>query len=317
MKKILITGSNGLLGSNLVRYFSQNPDYIVFSTSRSPSVNPPTVDFIQTDLLNSNSANKIFSRFRPDIVINTVSLVNVDQCEEDPGLANKLIVKTTENVTKSADRFNCRIIYISTDQIFDGKKSMYKETDFINPINVYGQTKSQAELQTLQSNQNPTIIRTNFFGWSPTGHIQTFGEWIFNSIKEKKPMNLFTDYYFTPIEITFLAEAIDTLISSQAFPQYTIPQYTGLFNIAGSQRCSKYDFGMCMGHELEKTNICEFDPTLITPTTLKSAKFKAPRPQDLSLSTEKFNHTFKTKLPSLSESIVRFCKTIPEGRNQR
>jgi len=297
MIKVLITGSNGFLGSNLVRFFAVRSNYKVFSTSQKPSIDPIRENFLQGDLLDSSFIDNLFSRSYPDVVINTVSLVNVDQCEEAPGLAKKITVDTAENIAKASKRFGCSLIYISTDHLFDGKKSFYSEEDTPAPVNVYGKTKLRAETITQEIVRDAVIIRTNFFGWSPQGHLSTFGEWVYNNLKEQKPMNLFTDYYFTPVEVTYLAEAIQTVAESD---------FSGIIDIAGSERCSKYEFGITLAE------ICGFNPNPITPTKITSGSFKAPRQQDLSLSTMKYQELFHKNLPGLKTSLKRFADNIPE-----
>jgi dTDP-4-dehydrorhamnose reductase len=288
VKKILITGSNGFLGSNLVHYFSQQIGYQVFTTSQRASVDPGLSNFHEGSLLDKIFVNRLFSAIKPDLVINTVSLVNVDQCQEQPALAHKITVQTAENIAQVANRYGSRLIYISTDHLFDGKKSLYTEEDFPNPVNMYGITKLLAEKKNQQFDPGSIIVRTNFFGWSPKGHAPTFGEWLYNNLKEQIPMNLFTDYFFTPIEVTYLAEAIQTVAESN---------FSGIINIAGSERCSKYEFG------IELAKICGFDPGHIHPTKIVPDSFKTPRQQDLTLSVEKFRKIFKMDLPNLHQSI--------------
>jgi dTDP-4-dehydrorhamnose reductase len=200
----------------------------------------------------------------------------------------------------AANEHKCRMVHISTDQLFDGRNSMYTEESFANPMNVYGMTKLFAEHIVSEKSNKAIIVRTNFFGWSPAGHPPTFGEWVYNSLKDKKPINLFYDYFFTPIEITYFIEALETVINSGFF--------YGIINIAGDTRCSKYDFGM----EMAKT--CDFDSYPITPTSMKNAPFVAVRPEELSLSTSKYRRIFKKELPTLRQSIERFCKNKPEGK---
>jgi len=297
MIKVLITGSNGFLGSNLVRFFAVRSNYKVFSTSQKPTVNPEIENFIQGNLLDNSFINRLFSTIHPDLIINTVSLVNVDQCEENPDLAYKITVETAENIARASNLYKSRLIYISTDHLFDGKKLMFTEEDNPAPVNVYGKTKLLAENRTLKHVADAVIIRTNFFGWSPAGHPSTFGEWVYNNLKEQKPMNLFTDYYFTPIEVTYLAEAIETIVASS---------FSGVINIAGAERCSKYEFGITLAE------ICGFNPSPITPTKITSGSFKAPRQQDLSLSTMKYQELFHKNLPGLKTSLKRFADNIPE-----
>ena len=295
MVKILITGSNGFLGSNLVNFFSRQPDFQVHSTSQRSSVDPGIKKFYQGSLLDKRFVDDLFSAIKPDIVINTVSLVNVDQCEEQPALAYDITVRTAENVARSAQKHDSRLVYISTDHLFDGKKSMYTEEDTPTPVNEYGKTKLLAEQKTRASAPDSILIRTNFFGWSPKGHPPTFGEWVFNHLRDHHPMNMFTDYYFTPIEVHYLAEGIYTVIDSD---------FSGIMNIVGSERCSKYTFGMRLAE------LAGFDSSVITPTKVVADSFKVPRPPDLSLSTKKIEQHYQKHMPGLDECLKRFLEGL-------
>lgn len=294
--KILITGSNGFLGSNLVRFFSTKREYEVYGTSQHPSYFPELRNFIMGDLLDSAFVDSLFSDIKPDIVINTVSLANVDLCEEDPELAYELTVRTAKNVAQAAKRCGSRLIYVSTDHLFQGDRPLYSEDDMPAPVNVYGKMKVEAELISVQIHSNTVIVRTNFFGWSHRHHTQTFGEWLYSSLNKKNPINLYTDYYFTPIEVTYLAEALDIL---------AVSDFTGIINIAGSQRCSKYEFGITM------SEVFGLDPSGIHSCKIEISTFKAKRQKDLSLSTGKFRRIFCRNLPDLKESIQRFYNNRP------
>jgi len=294
--KILITGSNGFLGSNLVRFFSAKREYEVHETSQHHSYFPELSNFIMGDLLDAAFVDSLFLAIKPDLVINTVSLANVDLCEENPKLAYELTVRTAKNVAQAAKRHGSRLIYISTDHLFEGNKSMYSEIEMPAPVNVYGKMKVEAELISREIHSNTVIVRTNFFGWSHSHHTQTFGEWLYSCLNKKIPINLYTDYYFTPIEVTYLAEAIETLATSD---------FTGIINITGSQRCSKYEFGITM------SEVFGLDPSGIHSSKIEISTFKAKRQKDLSLSTEKFRKIFGRNLPDLKESLQRFYNTKP------
>ena len=291
--KILITGSNGFLGSNLEHFYSNKEEYDVFLTSQNTCYNPQLDNFIQGDLSDGAFVDKLISTVKPDIVINTVSLVNVDLCEDDPKLADKITVQTAKNVAQSVQRHGSRLIYISTDHLFKGNRSMYSEDDMPMPVNEYGKSKLEAELKSIVFNPDTAIVRTNFFGWSHDSHPATFGEWVYDNLKQQTPMNLFTNYYFTPIEVTYLAEAIETVAKTN---------FTGIVNIAGTERCSKYEFGMVLAE------VFGLDDSSINPYEISANSFKAKRQQDLSLSTEKFERIFNRKLPNLREGIQRFYK---------
>lgn len=289
--KILITGTNGLLGSNLVKFFSSKKEFEIFSTSLHSSL---FNNFIPGDLLDDQFLKSLVKQVSPQLIINTVGPVNLELCEEDPGYARKTAVETAINIASHAKEQNVRLIHISTDHLFDGKSSMYSEDSMPAPVNVYGKVKLEAEERVLQLLPEAIIVRTNFYGWSPPHHTTTFGEWIFNSLKNKTPIKLFTDYYFTPIEVTYLAEALEEVAMSD---------FHGIIHIAGSERCSKYDFGIAL------SKIFALDPVSITAGLMDPAIFKARRQKDLSLSTEKFKRIFKRGLPGLREGLLRFYKT--------
>jgi dTDP-4-dehydrorhamnose reductase len=294
MTKILITGSRGFLGSNLVHFLSTNKKYEIFSTSRTGnSEGQKNERFVRGDLLDRAFVDNVISTIKPDIVINTVSLVNVDLCEEKPALAEKIIVDTARNLAESLSKQDCRFIQISTDQLFDGQKMMYSEDDLPAPVNVYGTMKLKAENTVRHLVPGAAIIRTNFFGWSPRYHPPTFAEWIFNSLRDKTPITLFTDLYFCPIEVSYLIEALDLVMVSE---------FGGIINIVGSKRCSKFEFGMALARKFG------FDTSTITPSKMQPDSFKARRQGDLSLSIKKYEQLFGQKTPGLEDSLSRFYR---------
>jgi len=293
MTKILITGSRGFLGSNLSHFFSGNKQYDIFRTSRSGKTGVKnTEQFFLGNLLDTAFVEDLISTIEPDVVFNTVSLVNVDLCEENPAMAEKIIVDTGRILAETLPK-KCHLIHISTDQLFDGQKPMYTESDTPAPLNVYGAMKLKAEDTILRVNPHAAIIRTNFFGWSPEYHPPTFAEWIYDNLVQKKPITLFTDLYFSPIEVTYLSAALESIMHAG---------FGGILNLVGSERCSKYAFGMALA---EKFNL---DPSTITASKVLPGSFKAKRQMDLSLSTRKYETLFGQQLPGLEENLSRFYK---------
>lgn len=297
MQKVLITGARGFLGSNLVFLLSKNERYSIFLTSRSePSGNHYSEKYYCGDLLDKTFVNRMIAKIEPDIVINTVSLVNVDLCEENPALAEKIIVNTSRNLANSLSNLDCRLIHISTDQLFNGEREFYSEDDIPSPLNVYGRLKLDAENIVQEAKPEVAIIRTNFFGWSPPRHPPTFAEWIFNGLNEKKPMTLFTDLFFSPLEVSLLIESLQDVMKSD---------FSGIVNIVGSERCSKFDFGIALASTFD------LDDSIIIPSKISPEFFKAARPRDMSLSINKFRKIFNRDLPDLRTSLARFFLNRP------
>lgn len=292
MKKILITGCNGFLGSNLIRFLS-SPDYQIVGTSLNENLENKNFLFKKGDLSDPAFTKSLIQSINPDIIINTVAWTDVDACELQPEKAYQLNVLTAENIAKAISNEKTKLIHFSSDQLFDGLQSFYSEKSVPKPINVYGKTKLEAESVCLSYHKNTIVIRTNFFGESPKNHKPSFAEWIFNSLNEKKEMKMFTDIFFNPIEVSLLVKAIEKTFSSE---------YSGILNIVGNERISKYDFGVRLGEKFG------FDTSLIVPSKSTEFNFKAARPLDMSLSTKLYENLFNYQLPSLEDSLNKFVE---------
>jgi len=183
--KFLITGSTGFLGSNLIKFFNSK-GYEVLGTYHREPPNLIGPVYHQGDLLDKFFLNSLISREHPHVVINCVGMVDLNVCEENPSLAEQANAKTVENLAEACTLNKVRLIHISTDHLFDGMKSYYTEEDKCQPVNQYGLSKREGEKRCLTKAPGSVVIRTNFYGWSFFNHPPTFGEWLYNSLKEKK-----------------------------------------------------------------------------------------------------------------------------------
>ena len=285
--KLLITGNNGFLGMNLADHFISR-GFEVLGVDLAERPIDERVRYMKADLADEGEANRVFADLLPEAVINTAALVDLDQCEKDKVLARRVNVKTAENIASLAKKHQARLLHISTDHLFPGDRPYYKEEDKPAPLNNYGKTKLEAEKAVSSEHPEAAVIRTNFYGWSYPGHRPTFAEWLLEGLKNGNPLDLYTDFYFTPIEISFLCEALQEVLGSK---------FAGILNVAGAQRCSKYEFGMTMA------KIFDLDDSNVRPVTFKDKELSVKRQTDLSLSIDKFRKLFKTRLPDIKEGL--------------
>lgn len=218
--KILVTGGDGQLGKAL-RQVLPNEDAF-FSTRK---------DF---DITNRKQTVLQITSVRPSIVIHTAAYTDVDGCEKNKELAFLVNVKGTENVALACKRIGSLMFYISTDYVFDGKKSRpYKEDDKPNPLSVYGKTKLQGE-EIVKKLQRHFIIRTAWLFGAGKNFVQT----ILNLTKEKQEIEVVNDQIGSPTYALDLAKMIYKLIYDLKDKNY---EY-GIYHITNDGKCSWYEF---------------------------------------------------------------------------
>lgn len=278
-KKILILGSTGLLGVPL-SIFLQNSGYnVVRHGLRNKS------DY-NSDMTNYKEVDKILSEVKPDFIINLVALTDVDKCEENPHTAYLINVRPVENIIKwFLNNKSClKLIQISTDQVYDGEGE-HKEDDVVLR-NTYALTKYCAEQVAMRINS--CVIRTNFVGKSMIYNRQSFSDWVFENLNNRKKIKLFNDIKFSPVSIQTLCRMISIVIENFR---------TGVFNIGSKNGMSKKEFAILFA---KKLNL----PTEFAEESLSTEfGFKAYRPKDMRMDSILFEKVFNVCMPTLFDEI--------------
>jgi dTDP-4-dehydrorhamnose reductase len=283
--RISITGASGMLGTALVTHLSKT--HKIFATSRSKSVESKNIEWDCFDLTNIALLNKWLNKIKPDVVIHCAAIVNVDLCEENADLATQLHFETTKAMSNYLDCNNGRLIYISTDSVFDGEKQMaYSESDLVAPLNIYAKTKLMGE-KPVQSMNNGLILRTNIIGWTKEGGT-SFSEWMLKGLIDNAPLNLFYDVYFSPLNVYDLSRIIEKILKVSI---------SGLYHCAGSDSISKYDFGK------EMAKIFHLSDLNINRVSVDSVEFKAKRPKNMALNIKKISLALEYDFPSAIDAI--------------
>ncbi len=288
MGRILVIGAKGMLGRDLME--------VLRLDFRSDEIIGWDIDEI--DISEESSIEKIVM-IRPQILINLAAYTDVDGCEKGRERAFLVNTEGVKNVTIAARRAGSKVIYISTDYIFDGKKNEpYLEDDMPNPINVYGQSKLEGERYIRELLERGLIIRTQ---WLYGRHGNNFVSSILRQAKEKKILYIVSDQIGSPTYTLDLSWAISLLIKRNSW---------GVFHVANSGSCSWYTFG---------ERILEFsglrDVKVVPISTEQSGRI-ASRPSYSVLNTEKFQRETGKVMRHWSQALREYLFSITESKRE-
>lgn len=294
--KIAVTGASGMLGSAILDCIADK--HRVFATSRTIGYCKPGIEWQTFDLLDREKLICWLVEIKADIVIHCAAIVNVDDCERESVLAKVLHAEATALIADTISRWNGRLIYISTDSVFDGRqKRLYREEDETNPLNVYGSTKREGEIAALKNPRN-IVLRTNIFGWSQMVERISFAERILKGLVKQDRLTMFTDVSFTPIHVSDVAEIILLILASDM---------SGLFHLTGNSVLSKYDF------TLKMANIFGLSADNVIPISIDDVNLAAPRPKNMALANQKLSTALNFLLPTIENGIEKLKEQYENG----
>ncbi len=271
--RVLLTGSNGLLGQAVTSIFSRESDIELIQTSaEEKSYLDYGYPYKTLDITVKEDVKKIIEFYEPEIVINCAAYTNVDKCETEREFSWKINVDGVKNLIIAARRSDSKIIHFSTDYIFDGKNGPYSEVSVPNPISFYGREKLASENAIVTSDIKYTVIRTLVLYGIGNNVKPNFALWMLEELRNNRPVNIVTD------QISNV-----TMIDDLAFGTLKIVEKgcTGIYNIAGSDILSRFDFAMKM------CEVFKLNKELVIPITTASLNQPAPRPLKSGLITLK------------------------------
>jgi dTDP-4-dehydrorhamnose reductase len=232
-KTILITGSNGLLGQKLIHLLKEKNEVVATSLGSCLISNQSGFIYQSLDITEEDSILQIFEKYKPDFVINTAAMTNVDACEDDKELCDKINVTAVNYLSTACEKFNSHLIHISTDFIFDGENGPYREDDVANPLSYYGLSKWKSEQLLQQSNCKWAILRTIIlYGTAENLQRNNIVLWGRQALKDGQELNIIDDQFRSPTLAEDLAEACRLVIEKQAI---------GVYNASGKDQMSIYE----------------------------------------------------------------------------
>ncbi len=265
MTKWLVTGAGGFFGANAGVFL--NGRVASVGAFRSLSKRSKFGTSISIDLRSGTSINEIVSDERPDVVLHAAALASHEGCESDPALAQLINVESTTHLAQACADVGAKLVYLSTDAVFDGSRRNYTELDPTNPFSVYGETKLLGEQAALAIHDDVLITRTNFFGWSPSG-TRSILEFFVNALRSGHQVSGYTDFVVSSIYVQDLLSAIYDLVGSDR---------RGVVHLGASNALSKYDFGVKVATQFG------LDAELISPVAAAVGGHATSRARDLSL----------------------------------
>lgn len=290
----LVTGASGFLGANFGWHLKDRVHRVAMTRG---GTTPSHFDSAVAALLEypAAMADEVV-RLQPAVIVHAAALSSHEQCEGDPAGARLANATATGHMAAAAEHVGARFVYISTDAVFDGERGHYDEQDEPRPTSVYGQTKLLGE-ELAQQETEALVIRTNFFGWSPSGR-RSILEFFVNELKAGNPVRGFTDFTTSSAYAQVLVEAIGDMLNAQA---------SGVFHVTSPDSQTKFAFGVAVAEEFG------LDPTLITPI---AADIHPPRSGDISLNVAKVQQLLGRDLPTMREGIQRARLDDPILREQ-
>jgi len=289
--KFLVTGSAGLVGSQVIKDLTESNDtiYSCYYNSK-PELGIAT----PLDLTNSENIIKTIENIKPDVIIHLAAMTNVDQCEKEKDLALEINAKATETLARQAAKHGSFFVYVSTDYVFDGESGLKKENDTTNPIDYYGKSKLDGEKALDDMASAWCIARTSTpFGLHKTK--KSFPLFVKENLEEKKQITIVTDQFTSPTYVPNL---------SKMLIEISTRKITGIIHTSGTTRISRYDVASLVA---EKLNL---DKDLIKPSTIQEMNWTAKRPRDSSLDVSKATLILKEKPMRFEPALDLFLNEL-------
>jgi dTDP-4-dehydrorhamnose reductase len=285
VKKVLIVGSNGLLGSSLVRNF-QNLFHVISGVNRIEAATPVTSSLVEIDVTNYANVETVIKNVRPQIIINCAGVTKIEECEKFPEKAFMVNAIGAYHLAKITSDLKVKFIQISTDHYASPNQIPRSEDEVLEPVNQYGLSKLYGEKYVMNFNPDAMIVRTNFFGLCSKKN--TFLSAILEKLKCKETISGFTDVFFTPVGLTTLSQMLFELIQLD---------FSGLINTGSSQVISKYNFILLLRKVISLTD----SPVLSIES--KQIDGRTKRPTFLALDNHKFKEITQYNIPDIETML--------------
>ena len=295
MDTVLITGISGFLGWNLARRLKSS--YRVYGTYLDHAVDMDRCETLAFDLTNLSQIERLCSTIRPKAIVHAAALRDPDRCETERRLALTLNTFATRELARSCSLLESKLIYLSSDLLFDGVKGMYTEAEDPVPMSYYAKTKHLGELEVTNNCGNYVILRLSLTYGRGGGDTESTFEAMERQVTQGKKLNLFTDQYRTPLFVDDAVVAIERIISGK--------NTKGLFHLGGPERMSRHEFGQ------QFCQIFHYPASMLIPSRMADSRLPAFRPRDCSLDSRKAVKVLNLQTTSVLRGLQALSRQGP------
>jgi dTDP-4-dehydrorhamnose reductase len=293
--KIIVTGASGLLGANLVYEFARIGEHVV-ALCRNHLMHLPGVDTVECDITDSPRIAQLLECVHPQWIVHCAAATNVDWCERNPSECHRLNAKATRHLAALARQLDARIVYLSTDAVFDGHQGNYQERASPNPVNVYGQSKLEGEVVSRLESESVLVLRTNLFGWNAQDKLG-LAEWLLARLAGGYQVPGFDDVSFSPLLVNEIARLLLKMMAGRL---------EGVYHAGSCETVTKYEFACALARKFG------YSESRIQRASVRDAGMTAPRPLNTSLDSRKLQNALGSEMPDVEAGISQL-RALWEG----
>jgi len=225
VSRVLIIGGSGFIGQYLVGHLLDRAEHQISGTYNSRKVDQESCKWYRTDLTEARELDEVFETVKPEVVVLLAAMADVGGCERDNHLATKVNSIGTKIVTNLCDNYRAKLVFLSTEYVFDGARGKYHENETPAPTTHYGRTKWEAEQAVSRCQSSWSIIRTSLvYGWPSWADRGNLVTRVIDNLTEGRPAYGYTDQYRSPVYVVDLVQGIAQVMEED---------YTGVSHVAG------------------------------------------------------------------------------------
>jgi dTDP-4-dehydrorhamnose reductase len=287
----LITGGAGFAAANCAVIAQEKWD--VYTTVHKKPISPQVPGLsVVLDITDSEKVISAVSDIKPKAIIHAAAISDTSLCAQEPDLAMKVNADAVKNMAIAASKAGARLVYISTDLVYDGGRAFYSETDEAVPTCCYGKSKLAGEVMAAGFCEDLCIARSATVYGRNINDKKNFAEVLIEKLSASEQVRLFSDEYRSFIDVRSLCRILLEMAADKSL--------NGIYNAGGNQRLSRCEFG------LELAEAFGFDKSLIEPAKIDQSMFRDHRPEDCSMNISKLTNAIRIDLPDIAQVLRSF-----------